>query len=121
MAELPELRSDALPQVPPAPGHMYGRPHAFGVARELERIKQGYVPPPRVPRIKTRDRRPRGGPWARLRHWWASGDKRPVDIWHRMRCRTGRHEIRGGHLMQFGSRFEYVERRCIWCDAAPPL
>ena len=121
MAELPELRSDPLPQQLPTPGQMYGHPHAFGVARDLERIKQGFVPPPRVPRIKTRDRRVRGGPWASFRRWWAGSDKRPVDFWHRMRCRTGHHEMRGGHQMQFGSRFEFVERRCIWCDATPAL
>ena len=121
MADLPDLRSQHLPDLPQTPGQMFGHPHNFGVARELERIKQGYAPPPRVPRIKTRDRRPRGGAWARFRHRWANSDKRPVDVWHRIRCRTGHHEMRGGHQMQFGSRFEYVERRCIWCGAAPTL
>ena len=121
MAELPELRSDALAPPAAAPRQMFGHPHAFGVARDLERIKQGYVPPPRTPRIRTRSRRPPGGPWVRLRNRWSSSSWTPIDLWHRLRCRTGRHDFRGGHQMQFGSRFEFVERRCIWCDAAPPL
>jgi len=37
-----------------------------------------------------------------------------------VQCRRGRHEFRGGEQIQLGSRFSYIERRCIWCDAAPP-
>jgi len=51
----------------------------------------------------------------------ASGDRRPVDVWHRIRCRTGHHDVRGGQQMQLGSRFVLVERRCIWCDAEASL
>ena len=119
MAELPEVRSPLLPQRPPEPRQLYDRPHAYGVARELERMKAGVVPPPRTPR--TRTRRERRGPWASFRRWSASRDRGPADAWHRIRCRMGRHEMRGGHQMQLGSRFVFVERRCMWCDARPPM
>ncbi len=121
MADLPELRSHRLPERPSPPRQLYDRPHSYGVARELDRIKEGWVPPPRTPRIRTRDRRRRRGPWASFRRWSASRDRGAVDLWHRMSCRTGRHDFRGGHLMQLGSRQVWVERRCVWCDAAPAL
>ena len=121
MAELPEVWPTRLPDRPPPPRQLYDRPHAYGVARELERIKEGFVPPPRTPRIPVRARRRRSGPLGAARRWWAATTVRPVDVWHRMRCRAGRHDFRGGHQMQLGSSFVHVERRCMWCDAEPSL
>ncbi len=122
MAELPDVRSDVLPRRPPVPRQLYDRPHAYGVARDLERMKEGFVPPPRTPRIQPRSERRRRGPWASFRRWSASRERGPTDVWHRIRCRMGRHEMRGGHQMQqLGSRYVFVERRCVWCDAPPPL
>jgi hypothetical protein len=120
MAELPEVRVQRLPERPPAPRQLYDRPHSYGVAQELERIKEGFVPPPRAPRIRTRTSREGGGLRTSFRRRWAESNLRPVDLWHRVRCRTGRHEFRGGQQLQLGSRFTYIERRCVWCDALPP-
>jgi hypothetical protein len=116
MSELPELRSDRLPQRPSPPRQLYDKDHTYGVAHDLERMRAGLGPPPRTPRIRTRRRRLLG-----TRRWGRHGDRRSVDLWHRLRCRTGHHLFRGGHQMQFGSRFEFIERPCIWCDAPPPL
>lgn len=113
-----QLRSDLLPVPVTAPGHLFGRAHTFGAAHELDRLRQGFVPPPRTPRIRTRTP---GRPAGPLRRWWAGAGHRPVDLWHRLRCRTGHHEILGGHQMQIGNRFVYIERRCRWCDAASPV
>jgi hypothetical protein len=121
VAELPELWSDKTPERPSPPRQLYDRPHAYGVARDLERIKEGFVPPPRTPRVQPRSRRARTGPPGSFRRWWAGRNSGPVDLWRRVRCRTGHHDIRGGHQMQLGSRFVLIERRCIWCDAEPPL
>ena len=106
--------ADLHPVPVPAPGQLFGRPHTYGVAHDLDRMRQGFAPPPRAPRIQARPRRRRG---SRLRQWWAGSERRPADLWHRLRCRTGHHEQRGGHLMQLGNRFVFVERRCRWCDA----
>ena len=120
MAERRDPRSEALPVPHATPPQLFGRSHTYGVAHDLERMRQGVVPPPRTPRVAPRGRRRRGGgPWASLLSWWASRDRRPVDVWHRIRCRTGHHDIRGGHQVQLGSRFVHVERRCVWCDAEP--
>ncbi|MDQ3897596.1 MAG: hypothetical protein M3326_10215 [Actinomycetota bacterium] len=123
MAELPELQSPVVPQSGPMPPprQLYDRPHSYGVARELDRIKAGFVPPPRTPRVRPGRSRMRRGPWASFRRWSAARDRGPADLWHRIRCRTGHHQIRGGHQMQLGSRWVFVERRCVWCDASPPL
>jgi hypothetical protein len=118
MADVQRVPLDRLPVPVTAPGHLFGQVHSYGVAHELERMRQGSVPPPRAPRIRTRSPVPAVG---RLRRWWAGSDRRPVDLWHRIRCRTGHHELRGGHQMQLGNRFVFVERRCRWCDAAPPI
>ena len=127
MAELPELRSDRRPAPPAPPSPLFGQAPSFGVARDLELSKRGALPP-RTPRPvrarrpgRARDhaRRPdaRGG----LRRWWASRDSRPSDLVHRVMCRFGHHDMRGGHQMQLGSSFVHVERRCQWCDARPSL
>ena len=121
MAEVPELRFHPVPQRALPPRQLYDKPHAYGVAQELERIKQGYRPPPRPPRIRTRSHRARRGPWAAFRRWSANRERGPADLWHRLRCRTGHHEMRGGHQMQLGSRVVFIERRCKWCDASPAL
>jgi len=116
MSELPELRSNRLPERPAPPRQLYDRAHTYGVAHDLERMRAGHAPPPRTPRISTRAHRR-----SRTRRWWGGGEGRSAELWHRFRCRTGDHDFRGGHQMQFGSRFEFIERRCIWCEAAPPL
>jgi hypothetical protein len=121
MSELPDLRSDRLPERPAPPRQLFDRDHTYGVAHDLERMRAGLGPAPRQPRIRTRSRRLPGGPFASARRWWANGDRRPVDLWHRLRCRRGHHDFRGGHQIQLGSRFEFVERRCVWCDARPSL
>ena len=119
MAELPELRADRLPAPPqPAPPPpLFGRPPAFGVARDLELMKQGQLAPrapepPRQLRLPLTRLEPRAG----VRTRWASRDKGPADLWHRVMCRYGHHDMRGGHTMQLGSEFVFVERRCQWCD-----
>ena len=119
VAELPDVRADWLPVPIEAPGQLFGRPHSYGVAHDLERMRNGFAPPPRTPRIQTRAQRHRSGPWTALRRRWANSDTGPVDLWHRFRCRTGHHEYRGGHQMQLGNRFVYVERRCRFCDTQP--
>ena len=126
---------------------MYDRPATFGLARDAERMRQG-IPPPAILRAPSRRRFSRratadvdrghpldhrvwecrsraremplyGRTWTHLRNWWSTGDNRPADMWHRMRCRRGRHDYRGGHAMQLGSSTVHVERRCLWCDARP--
>jgi hypothetical protein len=120
VADLPELRSDRRPAPPsPAPPPpLFGQPPSFGVARDLELMKQGALVP-RTPRPPRRSRLPlyRDEPGHGLRSRWASRDRGPTDLWHRLRCRFGRHDMRGGHTMQLGSQLVYVERRCQWCDA----
>jgi hypothetical protein len=113
MAELPERRSDLLPQRLPEPRQLYDRPHTYGVAHDLERMRAGLGPGPRTPRLPNRYGRRRG----RGRE---SDVGRLAAAWHRFRCRTGHHDVRGGGQMQLGSRYVLIERRCIWCDASPP-
>lgn len=141
MAELPEVRGTQLPDRRP----LYDRPPSFGVARDAELMRQGIPPPPirRQPsrssrrasrevdrahpldhriwqcRSRARDAPLYGRTWTHLRHRWSSGENGPADVWHRLMCRRGRHDFRGGQLMQLGSRPVFIERRCIWCDAAP--
>jgi hypothetical protein len=116
MSELPELRSDRLPERPSPPRQLFDKDHTYGVAHDLERMRAGLGPAPRTPRTPTRRLRR-----MESRRWRGGGGRRSADLWHRFRCRTGHHDFRGGHQMQFGSRFEFIERRCIWCDAPPQL
>lgn len=119
MGELPDLRAERWPERPGEARQLFDHPHSYGVAHEAERLREGFVPAPRTPRMRTRTRRERLGLRASFRRRWAESNARPVDLWHRMRCRGGHHEFRGGEQIQLGSRFAYIERRCIWCDAPP--
>ena len=119
MGELPDVRAHQLPERPGQPRQLFDHQHSYGVANELDRIKRGYVPPPRTPRVRTRARRERSGVRAAFRRRWAESNLRPTDLWHRMRCRRGHHDFRGGEQIQLGSRYAYIERRCMWCDAVP--
>ncbi|HWI04589.1 MAG TPA: hypothetical protein VNT52_12330, partial [Acidimicrobiales bacterium] len=59
MAELPELRTHALPERLPEPRQLYDRAHTYGVAHDLERMRQGFGPAARTPRTPSRyGRRP---------------------------------------------------------------
>ena len=113
MAELPELRSHLLPERPPEPRQLFDRPHTYGVAHDLERMRQGLGPAPRAPRLPKRYGRRRAHARESDVGWLATA-------WHRFRCRTGHHDVRGGGQMQLGSRYVLIERRCMWCDAQPP-
>lgn len=118
MAELPVPPSDRLPAPVAPPGELFDRAHSYGAAHDLERMRAGLAPLPRPPRARTRSRRFHG-PVDLVRHWWANSSVQPADVWHRLRCRRGHHEFRGGERVQLGSRFVFIERRCAWCDAAP--
>jgi hypothetical protein len=111
MAELPEVRS-YLPERLPEPRQLYDRAHTYGVAHDLERMRAGKGPAPRTPRVPAR--------YGRQRRRGRSDVGRLAGAWHRFRCRTGHHDVRGGGQMQLGSRYVFIERRCIWCDAQPP-
>jgi len=141
VAEVPEVWRTQLPERRP----LYDRPPSFGVARDAELMRQGIPPPPirRQPsrsswfagreldrthpldhriwqcRARAREAPLHGRSWTHLRHRWSSGEHGPSDVWHRVMCRRGRHEFRGGHTMQLGSKAVFVERRCVWCDALP--
>lgn len=115
MAEHPEVPSDLLPDRLREPRQLFDRPHTYGVAHDLERFRQGLGPAPRPPRIQGRYGRVAGRGRER-----ATDVGRLAGVWHRLRCRTGHHDVRGGGQMQLGSRFVLIERRCIWCDAGPP-
>jgi hypothetical protein len=71
-------------------------------------------------RARARETPVQGRTWAHVRTWWASRDRGLGQVWHRVRCRYGRHDVRGGQQVQLGSRFVNVERRCVWCGALPP-
>lgn len=116
MAELHEGRSNLLPERLPEPRHLFDRPHSYGVAHDLERMRQGFGPEPRTPRVPSRYARRQG----RLVRRRENDVGRLAGAWHRFRCRTGHHDVRGGGQMQLGSRYVLIERRCIWCDTAPP-
>ena len=107
MADVPQLRSDLLPVPVAPPGQLFGHAEAVGVAHDLELLRQGFTPPPRTPRVRPRRTRPRR-PSGPLRRWWAGSG--PVDLWHRVRCHAGHHDL----------RFAGDGRRCRWCDAVPP-
>lgn len=108
--------------------------YRFGVAGELDR--DGLAPGRARPSTRTDRSHPldhpvwqcrararsaplHGRTWAHVGAWWASRDRHPGGLWRRMRCRFGRHDIRGGQQMQLGSRFVNVPRCCVWCGAEP--
>ncbi|MDP8937184.1 MAG: hypothetical protein M3O23_05570 [Actinomycetota bacterium] len=108
---------DAGPAVPGT------APYRFGVAGELDR--DGIVARRTRSSTRTRPGRARpdrfhGGRWDHLLSWWASRDRHPGGLWRRLRCRSGRHDVRGGQQVQLGSRFVNVPRCCVWCGAVPP-
>jgi hypothetical protein len=114
MAEHPELWTEGTPEQ----RYLFDHQPAFGLAHEAERMRQGEPPAPR--RSKARRRRRDLGPtWTYFRMPWSYGDRSAGDVWHRLRCRRGHHEMGGGHSMQLGSTVVYVERRCRWCGATP--
>lgn len=114
MADHPELWTERTPE----PRYLFDRVPTFGVAHEAEQMRKGVPPIRRVAKVR-KPRRARGPFVTYLRVPWAYGDRDPADRWHRMRCRFGRHEIRGGHVMQLGSATVFVERRCRWCGVEP--
>lgn len=114
MADHPELWTEKTPER----RYLFDRVPTFGVAQEAERMRQGQPPPPRVQR-RRRPRRERGPFVTYMRVPWSYSDRNVADTWYRVRCRFGRHEIHGGHVMQLGSTSVFVERRCRWCGAEP--
>ena len=114
MAEYPELWTETRPEE----RYLFDRAPTFGVAREAERMREG-VPPVSRARTPHRRRRQRGPFVTYMRLPWSYSDRNVGDVWHRVRCRLGRHEIRGGHTMQLGSAVVFVERRCRWCGVEP--
>ena len=97
---------------------MFDRPPTFGLARDAERMREGMPPVRRTVRPRRRQRE-RGPFVTYLRLPWAYSDRNAGDIWHRMQCRVGRHEVHGGSTMQLGSAVVFLERQCRWCGAAP--
>ena len=114
MADYPELWTEKTPER----RYLFDQVPTFGLAHDAEKMRQGVPPPIRAARTGKR-RRERGPFVTHMRLPWSYGDHTAVDTWHRMRCRLGRHEIRGGHTMQLGSAMVFVERRCRWCGAEP--
>lgn len=98
--------------------HLFDRAPAFGAAREAEQL-DGALPPPPVDPLPTAPRRERGPFVTFLRMPWSYGDRGERDLWHRIRCRLGRHEPSGGHPMHVAGEVVYIERRCRWCGVDP--
>jgi len=96
----------------------------FGVADELDKAQRaatsgnGWAGTPR-PARKAPPAPAREGAWTRLETWWACREVHPADLWHRMHCRFGRHQIEGGRQIQLGGRFVNTERCCVWCKYRP--
>jgi hypothetical protein len=109
-AELPELWTERTPEQ----GHLFGRAPTFGVAGEAERAPQE-APPAPLPEDGRKPPRERGPFVTYLSLPWSYGDRSTWDRWHRLRCRCGRHELRGGDTMQLGGTVVFIERRCRWC------
>jgi len=113
VAELPELWTQKTPEQ----RYLFEREPTFGLAREAERMRQGIPPAPTASR-RRRPRKDRGPFVTCLRLPWSHGDRTTADLWHRIQCRRGHHEIAGGHTVQLGSAVVFIERRCRWCGAA---
>ncbi|MGI9022407.1 MAG: hypothetical protein ACR2HV_04095 [Acidimicrobiales bacterium] len=134
MADLPDIWSDPWPeaQAPPSPGALRplrpigGQAPRFGVARDLDLIQRGAMPPAsRSARALAARRRLAPPPsleprrWDQFRTWWADSDLHPAELWHRRLCRLGRHDFQGGRQIQLAGRFVNTERCCVWCQATP--
>jgi hypothetical protein len=110
MADHPELYTDRTPE---RQRSALDRAPTFGVAREAETYVA--APPDELPARKPRRER---GPFVTyLQLPWSYGDRRRSDVWHRMQCRRGRHQMSGGDTMQVGGALVFIERRCRWCEA----
>lgn len=109
MAEHPELWTERTPER----RYLFDRPPAFGLAREAERLQQGATPVS-APVSRRKPRRERGPFVTYLRLPWST-DGHVSDLWHRVQCRWGRHDMYGGHTVQLGSTVMFIERRCRWC------
>lgn len=107
----PQARGSSPSLTPVRP--IGNRAPRFGVAHELDRPGAPWRP------RSTPAAAPRDGLWSRLGSWWAGRETLPADLWHRMRCRSGRHQIQGGQQIQLGSRFVRTERCCVWCGHKP--
>lgn len=127
MAEHPDVRTGEWPE-PPAPATpsllrprpIGGRAPRFGVAHELDVLRGAPATKGRPPTAPERAAtHPTAGAWDGMRTWWACRESRPVDVWHRLLCRLGRHDVRGGQQIQVGGRFVHVERCCVWCRSKP--
>ncbi len=98
--------------------HLFNRAPAFGLARAVEDM-DGQLPPPTAQDPPPAPRRERGPVMTYLSMPWSYGDRGERDFWHRVRCRVGRHELRGGHPMQLDGAIVYIERSCRWCGVEP--
>lgn len=102
----------------PEPSHLFNRVPTFGLARDAERICD--IAPTLPIEVEPRKPRRERGPFITyLRMPWSYGDRGERDVWHRIRCRVGRHEIAGGHAMQVAGTTIFVERSCRWCGVEP--
>jgi hypothetical protein len=117
----PEHAPSAPAPVPSPLRPIGGRPPRFGVAHDLE-VLQRAAASGDASRLRSTTARPVTAPaaavdraWDRLRTWWACRESRPVDVWHRLMCRLGRHDVQGGQRIQVGGRYVNTERRCVWC------
>jgi hypothetical protein len=116
----PPLRTSSSALTPVRP--IGDRVPRFGVAQELDSPRQDDGRPA-SPRPVNRQAPPpapsRDGAWANLCTWWACREVHPGDLWHRLQCHFGRHQVEGGRQIQLGSRFVRTERRCVWCGRQP--
>lgn len=109
MAEHPELWKDRTPESRP----LFDHKHSFGVAREAERAREAIAS---SSGLQQSNGHRQGVAFPALHRPWANGEGRLSNFWHRVKCRSGRHEIQGGHSIQIGSDLVFFPRRCRWCD-----
>ena len=109
-----ELRGETTPA---RPSTLDGT-QRFGLARAAELVPD--EPPPEAPPARSLlARRREPGPFMTyLCLPWSYGERDSFARWHRLRCRLGRHDVVGGHVMQLGGDDVFVERQCRWCGAA---
>lgn len=61
-----------------------------------------------------------GGSRQHLVLWWEYQCRwRPDVLWHKVLCRTGHHDIRGGQSLTIMGREVQVQRSCVWCRCKP--